>query len=134
MTARRRMTVVRTPGTDRTPMVKIANQLLSAMGFAIGVPIEVVYSQNLITLRTLNYEHQLQKPSSPVALSAASGATDAREESKHAGREESNPTDTAKVVPKPVQPLRYVLSGQWYHVGPQDPRINCREVRAILKG
>lgn len=126
----RMMTVVRTPGTDNKPMVKIANQLLLTMGFAIGVPIEVTYEQGLISIRRLdnNYEpnNNLQAPSGPVAISAASCTDDAGEGDGYAGRRKPGPTDVAEVVPSTVQPMRYVLSGHWYYGHRQNAGISSR--------
>ena len=129
----RNMTVVRTPGTDSKPMVKIANQLLLTMGFAIGVPIEVTYERGLISIRRSdnNYEpnNNLQTPSSPIAVSATPCADDAGEGDGHARRKQSDPADVAKVVPISVQPLRYVLTGHWCHDNRQNAGVIGLQMR-----
>lgn len=113
----KRITVTRAPGTDRTPMVKLANQLLATMGFAIGAPIEVVYQRGVITLRIVNHANNLQTSSGPLSLSAASDATDAGEGDGHPGRDASSPSDARQAVSGKIQPLRLVLSGSWHYVG-----------------
>ena len=112
------ITVTRAPGTDRTPMVKLANQLLAAMGFAIGAPIEVVYQRGVITLRIVNYANSIQSPSGPFSLPAASDSADAGEVDGHPRRDASSPSDASKAVSGKIQPLRLVLSGSWHYVSP----------------
>src|SRR3989344_701055 len=112
----RRMTIVRSPGTDSTPMLKISNLLLPIMGFAIGAPVMVAYQPGIITVKILNHEHQLQKSSSPISLPSASCATNAGKIDGPTGRSESNSTDVTKAVPTSPQPLRYILTGSWHHV------------------
>lgn len=55
------MTISRAPGTENTPMVKIANHTLDAMGFGIGAAVVVAYEQERnvisISLRT-KYEQR----------------------------------------------------------------------------
>ncbi len=70
------MTISRAPGTERTPMVKIANSALDAMGFRIGSKVVVAYERerNVINISLKNnYESNIQK--SPVALSAQTPAS-----------------------------------------------------------
>lgn len=128
----RRMTVVRAPGTDALPMIKIANRMLSAAGFGIGTAVGITYGRGIITIKTLDHEHQLQEPRSPVSLSAASREADAGESDGHARRGEPSPTDVTKAVPIPVQPLGYVFSGHYYHGKPQNSGLSCREVRVSI--
>lgn len=73
------MTVTRAPGTERTPMVKIANSALDAMGFNIGSKVVVAYEQERnvisISLKT-NYEsNNVSAPGAGVALSAQTAAS-----------------------------------------------------------
>lgn len=52
---KRKMTVVRTPGSYDCPMVRISNRLLTtAAGFHVGTPIEVSYQQGAITISKIN--------------------------------------------------------------------------------
>lgn len=114
----KRITVTRAPGTDRTPMVKLANQLLDTMGFAIGAPIEVVYQRGIITLRIINYANSVQTSSGPFSLPATSDSADAGEVDGHSGRNASGSSDAREAVQNQVQPLRYVLTGSWNYVSP----------------
>ncbi len=50
----RRMLVVRTPGTDNKPMIRIANRFLSDAGFTIGSTVEVLYRRGVIIIKKLN--------------------------------------------------------------------------------
>lgn len=114
----RRMTVVRTPGTDDKAMIRLtSNTMLTSAGFTVGTEIEVTYERNIITIKTLNHEHHLQAPTSPLPLPVAFGASDAGEIYGHVGRSESNPTAVTKAVPTSPQPLRYILAGSWHYVG-----------------
>ena len=47
---RRKMTVVRAPGSHSLPMVRISNSLLTTSGFEVGTPIEVSYQPGAITI------------------------------------------------------------------------------------
>ncbi|HEY4498479.1 MAG TPA: hypothetical protein VJH94_00265 [Candidatus Paceibacterota bacterium] len=128
------MAVVRAPSTNGKPMIRIVNNLLTKAGFEIGTPIEVVYQQNIITLRILENANTIQKPPGPVAISTASGEAGAGEGNEYAGRTQSNPTDARKVVPSPLQPLRYVFSGHWNHDSPkQDTGLGSRQMRIALR-
>ena len=53
------MTISRAPGTENTPMVKIANRTLDAMGFGIGAAVVVAYEQerNVISI-SLRTKHE----------------------------------------------------------------------------
>ena len=53
----RRMSVVRTPGTEDKPMIRIANRFLSDAGFKIGSTVEVSYQSGVIIIKKLN-EHE----------------------------------------------------------------------------
>ena len=108
----RNMMVVRAPSTSDCPMVRIANRTLEQHGFKIGVPVEIVYKQNILTLKVIDHANTIQKSPSPVALSTASSA-DTEERDGHTGRVKSDSTDTRQVVPNPTSPMRWVLSGQW---------------------
>src|SRR3989338_3113863 len=116
----RKMVVVRAPSTNNCPMVRIANRMLKLHGFAIGVPIEVAYEQNVITLRIIENANKLQTPRSPVAIPAASSQADAGKRDGHAGRTKSDSADATKTMPSPIRPLRWVLSGHWSHGGAKD--------------
>ena len=115
-----KMVVVRAPSTTNCPMVRIANRMLKLHGFAIGVPIEVAYEQNLITVRIIDHAtYKLQNPSSPVAIpaaSATSGESGAGEVAGHAGRGKSNSADASKALSAEPKPMCYVLSGHWSNV------------------
>lgn len=127
----RRQIVTRCPGSDDTPMVKVANRLLETMEFKIGVLIEVTYQRGKITIRRINEQHannQLQKPSGPVSLSAATSSADVeREGDGYASSRASHSERGSEFVPN-VQSYRYILRGHWDTLHPQDSRINCREV------
>ncbi len=115
----RRMAVVRAPSTNGKPMIRIVNNLLTKAGFEIGAHFEVVYQQNIITLRILENANTIQKSPSPVAISAASvtpGESGAGEVAGHAGRGKSDSVDATKAVSAQPQPLCYVLSGHWSNV------------------
>jgi len=114
----RRMAVVRAPSTNGKPMIRIVNNLLAKAGFEIGTPIEVVYQQNIITLRILENANTIQKSPSPVAISAASvtpGESGAGEVARHERRTKSCALDTSKTVPSPIRPFRWILSGHYYN-------------------
>ncbi len=49
----RYMRVTRAPGTLNQPMIRIINRLLIKAGFELGVSIEVIYEEGLITIRKL---------------------------------------------------------------------------------
>ena len=55
------MTISRAPGTENTPMVKIANRTLDAMGFKIGSKVVVAYEyeseRNVISI-SLRTNHE----------------------------------------------------------------------------
>ena len=90
--------------------------MLKLHGFAIGVPIEVAYEQNIITLRILDHANTIQKPRSPVAIPTASGTADAEENAGHAGRGKSDTADVTKAVSAQPKSMRFVLSGYWSNV------------------
>ena len=74
------MTVSRAPGTENTPMVKIANRTLDSMGFRIGSKVVVEYEyereRNVISisLRTNHESNNVSATGSSVALSAETSA------------------------------------------------------------
>jgi len=112
----RNMMVVRAPSTSDCPMVRIANRTLEQHGFKIGVPVEIVYKQNILTLKVIDHANTIQKSPSPVALSTASSA-DTEERDGHTGRGKSDSADVTKAVSTQPQPMRFVLSGRWSNVG-----------------
>lgn len=128
----RNMVVVRAPSTTNCPMVRIANRMLKLHGFAIGVPIEVTYQQNIITLKIIDYANTIQKPSSPVSLSNASvtsGKSGTREVTQYERRAEPCEIAPSQTVPSTIQPLRYVLTGSWHYGRPQNARVSRRQMR-----
>src|SRR3989344_6909094 len=92
----RRMTVVRAPGTYATPMIKISNRMLVAAGFGIGTPIEVRYDRNIITVKVIDYEYQLQSSRSPFPVPTASSEASAGKVVGHARRAEPCAIDTSQ--------------------------------------
>jgi len=110
------MVVVRAPSTTNCPMVRIANRTLQLHGFVIGAALEVVYEQNIITLKILDHANTIQKPRSPVAIPTASGTADAEENAGHAGRRKPDTADVTKAVSAQPQPMCFVLSGHWSNV------------------
>ena len=50
MTARQ-MTIVRAPSTNNTPMLRIVNKTLRAMGFDIGTAVAVSYRPGVIVIK-----------------------------------------------------------------------------------
>jgi len=66
----RKMVVVRAPGSDDTPMIRITNKLLADVGFEIGTGIEVSYRKDKITIKKLdkNYERNSNIPIPPNQL------------------------------------------------------------------
>jgi len=113
----RNMVVVRAPSTTNCPMVRIANRMLKLHGFTIGVPIEVAYAQNIITLRILDHANKLQSSPSPLSIPAASGTADAEENTRHAGRGKSNSADVTEAVSAQPKSVRLILSRYWSNVG-----------------
>jgi hypothetical protein len=104
----RRMTVVRSPGTMDTPMVKIANQLLETIGFNMGTPIEVTYRQGEIVIKTLRNQYgsnQLQQPAGPITNSTASDTADTKASAGNERVGESNPRSSAPAVYYDVKDL-----------------------------
>ena len=61
----RLMHVVRAPGTNDRPAIRLANKWLTENGFNVGTPIEVTYTKGIITIRKINHENRLL----PEALS-----------------------------------------------------------------
>jgi hypothetical protein len=47
------MVVVRAPGTNNKPMIRITNELLTNAGFSIGTKIEVTYEKGIITIKKI---------------------------------------------------------------------------------
>jgi len=80
------MVISRAPGTDDTPMLKIANRLLESMQFPINSKVEVIYQEGKITINKLQSQHdyKLQEPC-PVSNSTANppGGEDAPEGNGH---------------------------------------------------
>lgn len=64
------MTISRAPGTENTPMVKIANRTLDAMGFGIGASVVVAYEQerNVISI-SLGTKHESNNVLSKTSIS-----------------------------------------------------------------
>lgn len=50
----RRMVVVRAPGTNDKPMIRISNNILASAGFAIGTSVEITYERGIITIKKLH--------------------------------------------------------------------------------
>ena len=82
----RTMVIVRAPGSEDTPMVKIANRLLDTMGFSVGTHIEVIYQQGQIIIKLINENefNNVQK-SGPLATPAAPVSKTTAVESQGAG-------------------------------------------------
>ena len=55
---KRKMSVVRAPGTYNTPMIRIINNILGTEGFIIGTPIEVSYLPERITIKKVNKSNE----------------------------------------------------------------------------
>lgn len=66
----RRMVIVRAPGTDRNPMVRITNSFLERSGFKVGTPIEVSYQRGLITIKKLHENNNTDVSAPPAAASS----------------------------------------------------------------
>ena len=81
----RRMVVVRSPGTDRRPEIRISNTWLLLAGFVVGTPIEVFYNRGVITIRTIREHEQrnIQKVSVTVPDENAAGPRDAEKSIGH---------------------------------------------------
>ena len=123
----KQQTVTRAPGTDRTPMVKLANQLLKTMGFSIGTPIEVAYRRGVITLTIIENANKLQSTTSPFPVPTASSEAGAGAEHEYAGRTQPDPSDVVKIVPSPVFAHSHIFSRPWNHVSSQqDARVGSR--------
>lgn len=91
------MTVVRNPGTTDTPCLKIANCLLKANGFVIGVPVRVFYRTGKIVITSNlenQHEHYVQKPC-PIT-NPAQDSSCARDEEKSDGHAECRPPNPAR--------------------------------------
>jgi len=50
----RRMKVLRAPGTDNKPMIRISNNFLVNAGFSIGTKVEVSYCRGIIVITRIN--------------------------------------------------------------------------------
>ena len=62
----RKMLIVRAPGTDRNPMLRISNSFLLLAGFKVGTAIEVSYQPGLITIKKIsNHDYHSTKVSAP---------------------------------------------------------------------
>jgi hypothetical protein len=53
MTEVRRMVIVRAPGTNNKPMIRISNNILAHAGFTIGTRIEITYERDIITIKKI---------------------------------------------------------------------------------
>jgi hypothetical protein len=53
MTTVRRMKIVRAPGTNDKPMIRIQNRFLSESGFVIRDTFDVTYQSELITIQKI---------------------------------------------------------------------------------
>ena len=126
----RRMAVVRAPSTNGKPMIRIVNNLLTKAGFEIGTPFEVTYEQNIITLKIIDHAtYKLQKPSSPVAIPAASvtsGEAGAGKVAEYARRAEPCEIAPGPTVSGTIQPMCYVLTGSWHYGHPKNARVSRR--------
>lgn len=49
----RQMIVVRAPGTNSNPMIRVSNSYLVLAGFIVGTQFEITYQSGLITIRKL---------------------------------------------------------------------------------
>ena len=109
----RRMVVVRSPGTETRPEIRISNSWLLLAGFTVGASIEVAYQKNkiIITKIETNHEHNLQKPKRPfsVPTAQASGATAPRESDGHAERGASDTASITQALYGPASPTCFVL-------------------------
>ena len=121
------MVVTRAPGSNDKPMVRIRNRLLTEAGFEIGVSVEVVYNQDLITIRKINKnnEYKLQNPSHQIAIPTASGEGSPRKGNEHAGRRESGPADASEAMPTSIQSISDILAGYCNYGDPQNT-WSCR--------
>lgn len=63
----RTMSVVRTPGTDNKPMIRIANNFLADADFSIGSTVEVSYQHNIIIIKKIKHEYNIQE-TNPVSV------------------------------------------------------------------
>ncbi len=68
----RRMKVVRSPGSETRPEIRISNSWLFPAGFGVGTPIEVTYQKDKIIIRKLEDKHEsnfLQgQPAGPIPI------------------------------------------------------------------
>lgn len=81
----RKMSVVRAPGTNDMPMIRLVNNFLYEAGFTKGTLIEVSYHHGEINIKKLENENSLQTnkvpvPSDEQKLVQRSGQGTSREE------------------------------------------------------
>ena len=82
----RRMSVVRTPGTEDRPMIRIANRFLSDAGFEIGGTVEVHYQNGVIIIKKLN-EHESNNIQKADSVADEPVSDDAEQSIRRPGRE-----------------------------------------------
>ena len=76
----RRMTVVRCPNTDRTPMIRISNKFLENFDFRISDSIEINYQPGKITITKLENQNEFNSLQiSPFPVHSFSVPIDAKE-------------------------------------------------------
>lgn len=68
----RKMRIIRAPGTDAKPMIRIVNKFITDASFTIGTNIEVSYQPGVITINKIknNEYSNLQKSSDTASASA----------------------------------------------------------------
>jgi len=54
----RKMTIIRAPGTEATPCIRISNQHLHKAGFALGDQVSVTYKPEVIVIKKLRNENK----------------------------------------------------------------------------
>ena len=91
------MVISRAPGTDDTPMLKIANRLLESMGFKITSHVEVIYQEGKITINKIENQHdyQLQEPC-PIANSTVTDSPGGENAPEGNGHAECRPPNQAR--------------------------------------
>lgn len=56
----RKMTIIRAPGTNSTPCIRISNQHLHKAGFELGDHVSVTYKPEVIVIKKLREENKYE--------------------------------------------------------------------------
>lgn len=117
----RTMVVVRSPGTDATPMLKVANRLPQVYGFDIGAAIEVTYQPGIINVRLIDTNHADSIQTPPLV----SRGTKAKLIRHTADRPSGAGADTAALG---LLPAGYISRGGYGYACPVQARAGAHSL------